>query len=593
MNTYEKLTSLRQKMNAEGIFSCIIPSGDPHLSEYPTEHWKIREWISGFTGSAGTLVVTMQQAGLWTDSRYYLQASEQLDGNCISLFKEGMPDVPEYTNWLINNVPKGSKIGINNKLFSITKSRELVKTFCENGFIVDENFALAEEIWNTRPSMPDNAITSLPNNITGFSRSEKLEQIREEMKKTGAVHYITGSLDEIAWTLNLRGSDVLFNPVFYCFLVISLDSAKLFINPHKLSTHLAKEIDDDNIKVHLYDRFYTYLKDISADSETVLIDPSRTNMATFNALSRNVIKRESDSIITNLKAIKNETEIANFRQAMIKDGVAMVHFLAWLNRNFEKETITELSAAKKLTGFREEQTGFSGESFATISSYGHHGAIVHYSVTPETDIPLKPGGIYLVDSGGQYTLGTTDITRTIALGEVSEQMKTDYTLVLKGHIALAMAVFPAGTRGVQLDILARKALWEHRLNFGHGTGHGVGYFLNVHEGPQTIRTQDNGVTMKPGMVTSNEPGLYRAGKYGIRIENLILCIEKEETEFGKFLAFETLTLCPLDVKLIKKGLLSDDEINWINEYHKMVYETLSQLILHESLEWLKEAVREI
>ncbi|MDR2927763.1 MAG: aminopeptidase P family protein [Cytophagaceae bacterium] len=592
MNLDEKLSILRLKMKEAGIDACIIPSGDPHLSEYSADHWKIREWVSGFTGSAGTVVITACEAGLWTDSRYYLQAEQQLNGKYIRLFKDGQPGVPDYADWLNDTLPKGSKIGVNNELFSITQAKKLTEKLGTNKKEVISNFTMDGEIWNIRPPMPVEKITSIPDYMTGLSRQAKIEQVRNEMRKKGATHYITAALDEIAWVLNLRGNDVLYNPVFYAFLTITIDETHLYVNPDKLSAHIAKKITDDGAKMYLYEQFYHSIKNIPENS-MVLIDPNRTNMAIYEALPCKTMKLETDSIITWLKAVKNETEIENIKQVMVKDGIAVVRFLAWLNRTAGVEEITELSAAAELKMARGQQSGFVGESFTTISAYGAHGAIVHYSATTESNSELHPSGVYLVDSGGQYISGTTDITRTVALGEVPEQAKIDYTLVLKGHIALANAVFPAGTRGVHLDILARKALWEHGLNYGHGTGHGVGYFLNVHEGPQSIRPQDNGVELKAGMVTSNEPGIYRSGEYGIRIENLILCVEKEETPFGKFLGFETLTLCPFDHNMIKPEMLTNDEKGWINNYHRRVYEILAPLIVCEAQVWLKKFTQPI
>ena len=592
MNLSEKLILLRKKMEEQGIAACIIPSGDPHLSEYPTEHWKIREWFSGFTGSAGTLVVTEKEAGLWTDSRYWLQAETQLEADHIQLFKDGKDEVPSVVKWLLQNLESGKTVGINNALLSATYAQELIDTFSGKNINVAQNFQAPEEIWDNRPKMPNHLISAIPEHLTGLPRTEKISKVREEMKKFEADYFATGALDEIAWVLNLRGIDVPFNPVFYAFLIISHDDVRLFIESQKLSQHISKKLETDDIKTNPYEKFYQFLNDLPENSN-VLIDPKRTNMATEAAVSKKCKIKKEDSIITTLKAIKNETEIENIRQTMIKDGIAMIRFLAWLERLIGKEIITELSAAQKLAEFRKEQSGYTGDSFETISAYAEHGAIVHYCVSQESDKQLKPEGIYLTDSGGQYITGTTDITRTIALGNVSEQAKTDYTLVLKGHIALAEAVFPVGTRGTQLDILARKELWKNGLNYGHGTGHGIGFYLNVHEGPQSIRTQENPVTIKPGMITSNEPALYRSGEYGIRIENLILCVEKEETDFGKFLGFETLTLCPLDKNLIRKELLTEDEIKWINNYHKTVYETVAPLLLCESQEWLKEVTQDI
>ncbi|MCL2072346.1 MAG: aminopeptidase P family protein [Marinilabiliaceae bacterium] len=574
-------------MNERNIDACIIPSGDPHLSEYPTAHWKIREWISGFTGSAGTLVVTKNEAGLWTDSRYWLQAEQQLDSNQIKLYQDGKEEVLSVVDWLFQNLEPESRIGINNALFSVEYAQELTEKFQRKQINLVNDFTAPQEIWEERPKMPTDMVTAIPDHLTGLSRTEKINQIKEVMKKNDITYYATGALDEIAWTLNLRGADVPYNPVFYAFMIISNYDIKLYIDTHKLSNHVSKKLTDEGIKIRNYEQFYEFLNCLSLNS-TLLIDPKRTNMATLSAVSTNATIIQDDSIISNIKAIKNETEIDNIRQTMIKDGIAMVRFLSWLHKNIEKKAITEVSASKKIAEFRKEQSGYTGDSFETISAFRENGAIVHYCATPDNDTKLELNGIFLLDSGGQYITGTTDITRTVALGNVSQQAIIDYTLVLKGHIAIAEAIFPVGTRGAQIDILARKELWKNGLKYDHGTGHGVGYYLNVHEGPQSIRTQENPVTLKPGMITSNEPAIYRNGEYGIRIENLILCVEIMETNFGKFLGFETLTLCPLDKNLICKELLAEEEIQWINNYHKKVYETLGPLILCDCQEWLKE-----
>ena len=587
MQISDKLLLLRNKMSALGIDACIIPSSDPHLSEYPAEHWKTREWLSNFTGSAGTLVVTAEEAGLWTDSRYFLQAEQQLDANCIQLFREGEKDVPDYISWINEVLIPGSKVAVNGATISVNQLRKIIRELRKEHIQVESSYSIAEDIWESRFPIPDNTVFIHEDQWSGLTRENKLEQVRSLMKKQGVSYYITGILDEIAWLLNIRGNDVPFNPVFHAFMIVEFDKVRLFINPHKLTAQIARKLESDGIKVSLYDEIYKHLNQIPDDAN-VLVDPDRTNSAIFTALPQKTTKKENLSFITRLKAQKNETEIKNLKQTLINDGVAMIKFIKWLEDNVGKTKVTEMSAAKKLKSFRAQQPNFVGESFGTISGYAEHGAIVHYSVNKESDIELKPENLYLVDSGGQYHGGTTDITRTIALGNVPSQAKTDYTLVLKGHIAIACAIFPQGTRGVHLDILARKALWEHSLNYGHGTGHGVGYFLNVHEGPQNIRTDDNGTELVSNMVTSNEPGVYRRGQYGIRIENLILSKIKTESEFGTFLEFETLTMCPIDKTLINKSLLTQDEISWFNNYHKQVYEKISPLLDDEHKNWLKE-----
>jgi Xaa-Pro aminopeptidase len=425
-----------------------------------------------------------------------------------------------------------------------------------------------------------------PQDLAGLSCREKIEMVRAQLRKTGATHYVVNTLDEIAWATNTRGSDIPFNPVYHAFMVIGPEQTDLFTYTQKLTAPTKEYFSAQGIEVHPYDNIYFFLTGLNSH-DIVFLDPERTNFALTSALSRKVKIKEGAGIITLLKGVKNEVEIRHIRETMRLDGIAMVRFLKWLEESVPEGNVTELSATVRLKEFRAESDRFIGESFNTISGYGAHGAIVHYSVTPQSDSPLRSEGIYLLDSGGQYVTGTTDLTRTIALGPVPEQAKTDFTLVLKGHIALARVTFPKGTRGVHLDILARQFLWEHQLNYGHGTGHGVGYFLNVHEGPQSIRPQDNGVEIEPGMITSNEPGLYRRGQYGIRTENLVVTKEVSENEFGTFLAFETLTLCPIDRSLIKVELLSPSEKEWINQYHQKVYSQLKTALGNEEAEWLK------
>jgi Xaa-Pro aminopeptidase len=587
MQTSEKLLLLRNKLEILGLDACIIPSADPHLSEYLSDHWKVREWLSNFTGSAGTLVVTAEEAALWTDSRYYIQAEDELDEQSIILFKDGEPGVPGYPEWLCEVLMPGNKVCVNGSALSVNQVRTLTRKFRDAKIQLETGYAPAEEIWDIRPPIPEDTVFLHKDIWNGKTRAEKLEDVRAAMEKEGVTHFITAALDEIAWVLNLRGSDIPFNPVFHAYLIIEHDQAKLFINPHKLTASIAQKLTADEVKVYVYDRIFSHLKDISKDSY-FYIDPNRTNSAIYNTISQKFQKKEGQSIIASLKTIKHSIEIENFRNTLKEDGIAMVHFLKWLEDNVSAGKVTEMSAASKLKAFRAERPDFYGESFATISAYEEHGAIVHYTADESSNSTLKPKGIYLLDSGGQYPGGTTDITRTIALGEVSDQAKVDFTLVLKGHIALAIAIFPQGTRGVHLDILARKPLLENGCNYGHGTGHGIGYFLNVHEGPQAIRPQDNGVEMKAGMITSNEPGLYRKNKYGIRTENLILCVEKMSTEFGCFLGFETITLCPIDISLLNTSLLTREETEWLNNYHKKVFESLASDLDTDHADWLKQ-----
>ncbi|WP_066631958.1 aminopeptidase P family protein [Labilibacter marinus] len=592
MSTADKVFLLRTKMLSLGIDAFIIPGSDPHMSEYTAAHWKKREFISGFTGSAGTVVVLAEEAGLWTDSRYYLQAEEELTGSDIELFKASEPETPDYADWIAERLNPGSTIAFEGEVFSIDDARKLSKKYKHYGITIDPNQTLLDEIWEGRPPIPDNSIFVHETKYAGLSRNEKVESIRKRMRDLDASHYIITALDEIAWTLNLRGNDVAYNPVFHAYLIISLDAVYLFIDTHKITANIGKELAKDDISIHLYSDIFKWVKDMPVESGLVF-DSSTTNAKIFSLIPREIIKIEEDSIVRELKGIKNPTEQEGFRTAMVKDGVAMVKFLHWLEVNVSEGNVSELSASKKLKKFRSEGDNFVGESFGTISGFAEHGAIVHYTVNKETDVKLTPDNFYLVDSGGQYLEGTTDITRTIHLGNPTEQQKVDFTMVLKGNIALDTTYFPVGTRGVHLDILARKPLWSKGLNYGHGTGHGVGCFLNVHEGPQSIRPDDNGVLFKNGMITSNEPGLYRTGEYGIRIENLILTTEADTTQFGDFLKFETLTLCPIDIDSIEVSLLNHEEKDWLNSYHKMVFDKLSPLLNEELKNWLEEKTKAI
>lgn len=592
MSTAEKIFLLRNKMLSLGIDAFIIPGSDPHMSEYTAAHWKKREYISGFTGSAGTVVILAEEAGLWTDSRYYLQAEKELEGSGIDLFKASEPDTPDYADWIAERLNPGSKLAFESEVFSIDAARKLSKKFKPYGISIDPNQTLLDEIWEGRPPIPENPILLHDTKYAGLNRIEKVEKIRIEMRKHDASHYIITALDEIAWTLNLRGNDVPYNPVFYSYLIISLDAVYLFVDTHKIISFIGKELAKDDISIHLYNDIFIWIKDMPIESG-LLFDPTTTNAQIFSLIPREIIKIEKPSIVRDLKGSKNSIEQKGFRNAMIKDGVAMVKFLHWLNINVSLNKVTESLASKKLKKFRAENENFVGESFNSISGFGEHGAIVHYSVNKDSDVKLTPDNFYLIDSGGQYFEGTTDITRTIHLGTPSDQQRSDFTMVLKGNIALDTTCFPLGTRGVHLDILARKALWSKGLNYGHGTGHGVGCFLNVHEGPQSIRPDDNGVTLVEGMITSNEPGLYRIGQYGIRIENLILTVASNKTEFGNFLKFETLTLCPIDLKSIDTNLLTHEEITWLNNYHQTVFEKLSPHLNGELVEWLKDQTKPI
>ncbi|GHT60780.1 Xaa-Pro aminopeptidase [Bacteroidia bacterium] len=587
----EKIQALRVRLQAEKIDACIIPSTDPHISEYPPEHWKTREWISGFTGSAGTVVVTLEKAGLWTDSRYFLQAENQLKDSGIELFKTGLPETPGLVDWLVSELSPGDAIGIEGAVFAASEAQSFIENFSEKGINVHTGFAPYSQLWEDRPARPTHPAFILPERFSGKSCREKIKEVTEILKKNNADITILAALDMIAWLFNLRGNDVAYNPVCLSYAVVSEKETVLFIRPEKLTQEVANYLYSQGIIIADYHKITDYIQSFALYPSpfTVLIAPSKINYGLYAAIPENCVKIEVPvHPVDTLKGIKNATEIAGIRHAMQKDGVAMVKFLMDVEKTLASgEKISEVAIAEKLRHYRSEQAYYAGESFATIAGYGPHGAIVHYEANGESDAEIFPEGILLVDSGAQYFDGTTDLTRTVALGAVSDEMKKDYTLVLKGHIALATACFPKGTVGMQLDILARQFLWQNGTNYLHGTGHGVGHFLNVHEGPQSIRMNYNPTTLEPGMVTSNEPGIYRSGKYGIRIENLLLVVPCSSTEWGEFYGFETLTLCPIDTKLIDFSLMSSSETDWLNRYHQKVYEVLSPFLSEEEKNWLK------
>lgn len=583
----KRIDNLRALFEKEGIQAFIIPSTDPHLSEYVAPHWKSREWISGFTGSAGTVVVTSEKAGLWTDSRYFLQAAQQLEGTKIELYKEMLPETPSIEDFLSTNLQKGDVVGIDGKMFAAAEVKLLQEELAKSGISVRSIPDPMDSLWTDRPAMPEAPAFIYETKYAGRSFTEKIELIRKEMKKTGAKALLLSALDEIAWTLNLRGNDVHCNPVVVSYLLIDEQGVQYFIQPQKVTNELSNYLKENGISIHSYEDIEHFL--INIEAESILVNPAKTNYAIYSAICPDCQIIQGTSPVTLLKAIRNEQEIEGIHAAMQRDGVALAKFLKWLEETVPAGQETEISVDRKLHAFRAAQPLYMGESFDTIAGYKEHGAIVHYEATPETDAPLRPEGFLLLDSGAQYLDGTTDITRTIALGNLTEEEKTDYTLILKGHIALAMAVFPEGTRGAQLDVLARMPIWKYRMNFLHGTGHGVGHFLNVHEGPQSIRMNENPVMLQPGMVTSNEPGVYKAGSHGIRTENLVLTVPAGEGMFGKYLKFETITLCPICKKGIIKELMTKEEIDWLNDYHRMVYEKLSPDLNNEEKEWLKDA----
>lgn len=586
-----RIAALRAHIAQEQIQAFIIPSTDPHLSEYVAPHWQSREWISGFTGSAGTVVVTAKDAGLWTDSRYFLQAARQLEGTCITLYKEMLPETPNIPEFLSAHLQEGDCVGIDGKMFSAEEVEHLQKELKKSGIRIKSIADPMQLLWTDRPAMPLAPAFVYDTKYAGMSFTEKLSAVRQAMEAAGADSLLLSALDEIAWLLNIRGNDVHCNPVVVSYLLIEKDKVNYFVQPQKVTPELAEYFSANGISVHPYEEIGHYLNSFNAHS--ILMNPAKTNYAIYSAIRPGCLIINGASPVALLKAIRNKQEIAGIHAAMQRDGVALVKFLKWLDEAVPAGKETEISVDKKLHTFRAAQPLYMGESFDTIAGYKEHGAIVHYEATPETDVTLKPEGFLLLDSGAQYLDGTTDITRTIALGPLTEEEKTDYTLILKGHIALAMAVFPEGTRGAQLDVLARMPIWKERMNYLHGTGHGVGHFLNVHEGPQSIRMNENPVALQPGMVTSNEPGVYKAGSHGIRTENLVLTVPAGEGMFGKYLKFETLTLCPICRKGIIKELLTAEEIGWLNDYHRTVYEKLSPDLNNDEKEWLKEACKAV
>ena len=593
-NIPERIAALREAMKQHKIDAYIIPTSDPHMSEYPADCWKYREWISGFTGSAGTVIITADKAGLWTDSRYFLQASTQLEGTGIELFKMMLPETPTISEFLTHELKEGQTVGLNGETYSLADARSLEKALAEKEIKLNTNASLIDPIWKERPAIPEAPMFEMPIELSGKSTEDKLIDINKMLHKAGADCTILSALDEVAWTFNIRGTDVAYNPVVISYAFVSEKESVLFVNPKKIPAEIAEHLKKEGVTLADYGMLATFLSRLP-ERTRVFIDSKRTNVAIYNALPKSSILIEGISPANHLKSIKNETEIKGFRNAVLKDGIAMTKFYFWLEKMLKAgEKVTELSAAAKLTALRSEQPQYVMDSFASISSYGPHGAVVHYSPTPETDTELKTDSLYLLDSGAQYLDGTTDITRTIALcDEPSEQMKKDFTRALKGTIGIAKCKFPAGIRGCLIDAFARKALWDAGINYLHGTCHGIGHCLNVHEGPQSIRMEENPVILEPGMVMSDEPAMYRPGEYGIRTENMILIREDSETEFGKFLGFETLTLCYIDTKLVIPSMLSVREHAWLNKYHQMVYDLVSPHLTEEEKAWLKEKTAEI
>ena len=589
----ERLVALRRWMKENALTAFIFPSSDPHNSEYVAEHWKTREWISGFSGSAGTAVVTLQHAALWTDSRYFIAAAKELAGSEYQLMKERMAGTPSISEWLASELAEYEKpiVGVDGSVNTYADVADLKQSLATKGnMLVRCTDDPMDVLWHDRPVIPNNKVCLHPLKYAGETTESKLSRIRESLVKQGADGLLVTALDEIAWVLNLRGSDVHCNPVFVSYLLISSNNATLYINREKLSEDVSGYLSTENIDVEEYESVENGLKNYTGKS--LLIDVHSTNYTLSTAVDSDKI-HVGTSPIPMMKAIKNKVEQDGFRAAMLRDGVAMVKFLAWMKGAVEAGGQTEITLADRLEALRAEQQHFKGISFDTIVGYEAHGAIVHYEATPETDISIEPHGFVLIDSGAQYEDGTTDITRTIALGELTDEQRRVYTLVLKGHIQLDLCRFPSSACGSQIDAIAREPMWREGYNYLHGTGHGVGSYLNVHEGPHQIRMEWRPAPLQAGMTVTNEPGLYLEGKFGVRIENTLLIVPAETTDFGDFLKFETLTLAPIDTTPIVLDLLTEEERLWINNYHRRVFESLSPYLAGHERKWLEEATRSI
>lgn len=585
------LNKLREIVKEQKIQALIVPTADPHQSEYIPAYWQTRAWISGFLGSAGTVVITQSQAGLWTDSRYFIQAEKQLFSD-FTLHKQTPSPKTHYINWLAENLQSGDCVGYDALLFSVEMVESFSKKLEKKGIKMKDVGDLFGKLWNDRPPMPKQMIFEHPKKYAGKSSDKKIKFLLE---KIGNKSLLVTKLDDIAWLLNVRGSDITYNPVFLAYFFISNSKKVIFIDPQKVPKNIQEKWQNEAIEIQPYDEIVTFLKQHSKN-EHLILEKTATNFSLYKALHPTCKITELKNIVAEMKAIKNKIEIANYKQTQIKDNVALCYFFKWLEENYKKERITELSAVQKLEYFRAQHPYFKGISFETISAFGINSALPHYAPTKQNNLLIDDTDLYLIDSGAQYLDGTTDITRTITLGNPTAEQIKNFTLVLKGHISLATAIFPEGTKGYQLDILARQYLWQDAKNFGHGTGHGVGFFLNVHEGPQGIAPDLRETSKSPiqaGMLITNEPGFYDEGNYGIRIENTLLCVPYESSKFGNFLAFETISHFPIDLKLIDKNLLSQDEKKWLNAYHQKTYELLSPNLSKDLNEWLEQKIKKI
>lgn len=592
MNINEKIKNLRNVMKEKGISAYLINTGDPHQSEYVADYYKGRIWISGFTGSAGTVIVTQEEAVLWTDGRYFIQAEDELKGSEFKLFKMATPGYPTYTEWLRDTLNKDDTLGFDGKVISQSTVSNLKNTLKEKSIKIVDEFDLLETIWKDRPALPKGKAFIHELKYTGKTSQEKIEEVRIEMKKQDIDYFLLGSLDDIAWLYNIRGKDVAHSPIVISYGLVTKDKAYIFVDGDKMDEEVSGFLKENNIEIGKYEDVVEHVRNIEKDSK-IYLDKERINRWIYKSIPSETTIINRIDITTELKGCKNSVEIENQKNAYIKDGVALTKFLYWIDKNIGDIEISEISASDKLLKLREEQEGFIEPSFNTISAYKANAAMMHYSASETSNAILKPKSFYLVDSGGQYFDGTTDITRTVALGPLTEEEKKDFTLTLKGVINLGSARFLHGSTGHTLDVLARYPLWQEAIDYKCGTGHGIGYLLNVHEGPHRIAAVANSVVLEKGMVVSIEPGVYKAGSHGIRIENIVVIQEDIKNDSGQFMKFETLSFVPIDLKAIDVKLLSENERTWLNEYHNEVYNKLSPYLNVEEKEWLKKQTRSI
>ena len=588
----KRIESLRAQMKLHNVDAWIIPSADPHSSEYQCARWQTRPWLSGFTGSAGTAVVLQDCSGVWADGRYHIQAAQQLAGSGITLFKQGLPEVPEFEDWLADTLPEGATVGFDGNVISTEAVETMRAKFARKNISLSFSADLIDEVWSDRPEVPADPIFDHPVKYAGLTRTEKLTAVRENMATHKADWFLVSSLDDIAWLYNFRGSDLPNCPITLSFALVSREQAWLCIDAAKVPDALRAAMASENITLLGYEDIYNLVEKIPA-GDAIFLHKKLINSFLASYVNKDCFIIDGVNLTTRLKAVKNSIEIAHFKKCLIRDGSYVVKFMKWMEEQVAGSGVTEMKAAAYLKSLRAQDPEFQGVSFNTIPGYAEHGALMHYSSSPETDVAVKAGSFFLVDSGGLYSDGTTDITRTFSYGDLTAREIRDYTLVLKGHINLDRAIFLHGTRGLQLDVLARGDMWRDGINYGCGTGHGVGAFLNVHEGPQSISPRFIDEAILPGMVVTNEPGIYREGEHGVRIENIMLCVDQTKTEFGSFYAFETMTICPIETRSVDPSLLNADEITWLNSYHEEVYAKLSPFLDEEHCEYLKNKTQAI